>query len=56
MKTALADRTDYISRPKLPYPNAATRKQLLDRFLDLLLMVALGTGAAACFLVILALA
>lgn len=40
----------------LPYPNAATRQQLLDHFVELLLTGAIGIGAAAIVLFILALA
>lgn len=56
MKTATARRNVLTSRPKLPYPNAATKRQILDRFVELLLMAALGIGAAAMVLFILALA
>ena len=56
MKTAAIHRTDLANRPNLPYPNAATKRQLFQRFIDLLLMAALGAGAAASILFILALA
>lgn len=56
MKTATAHRTDLANRPNLPYPNAATKRQLLDRFVELLLVATLGIGAAAIVLFILALA
>lgn len=56
MKTVSAHRSDYANRPNLPYPNAATRRQIIDRFLELLLMAALGIGSAAVILFILALA
>lgn len=55
MKTNVIYRTDYANRPNLPYPNAATRQELLHKFLDLLLMGALGVGAAAILLFVLAL-
>lgn len=55
MKTNVIYRTDYANRPNLPYPNAATRRELLNKFLDLLLMGALGVGAAAILLFVLAL-
>jgi hypothetical protein len=42
-------------RKPLPYPNAATRRELIHKFLDLLLMGALGVGAAAILLFVLAL-
>lgn len=56
MKTAVAHRADFAKKPNLPYPNAATRRQIINRFVDLLLTAALGIGAAAIFLFILALA
>lgn len=56
MKTITYRTTDLANRPNIPYPNAATRRKLLDRFVELLLMAGLGVGAAAIFLFILALA
>ena len=56
MKTAAMHRSDLANRPNLPYPNAATKRQIFDRFIDLLLMAALGVGTAACVLFILVLA
>lgn len=56
MKTAIAHRTDYAQMPNIPYPNAATRREILGKFLDLLLVGAIGIGAAAIFLFMLALA
>lgn len=56
MKTLTAHRTDLANRPNLPYPNAATKRQIADRFVELLLMAALGIGAAAIVLFFLALA
>lgn len=55
MKTTTIYRADYTTRPNLPYPNAATRQELINKFLDLLLMAALGIGAAAILLFIVAL-
>ena len=55
MRTTALYQTDYANRPNLPYPNAATRRQLLNKFLDLLLMAALGIGAAAILLFLAAL-
>lgn len=55
MKT-VAYRTDYAPQPNLPYPNAATRRELFNRFIDLLLVGAIGAGAAAILLFLLALA
>ena len=45
-----------LCKPVLPYPNAATRRQLLHRLLDLLLSAAIGAGVAAVLLFLLALA
>ena len=56
MKVSTICHTDFKSRPSIPYPNAATRKELLHKFLDLLLVGAMGAGLAACFLLILAFA
>lgn len=56
MKTITYRTTDLANRPNIPYPNAATRRQILDRVVDLLLMAGLGIGAAAILLFLLALA
>ena len=48
MKTATL--TQATKRPSLPYPNAATRRQLLDKFLNLLLTGAVGAAIAAMLL------
>jgi hypothetical protein len=56
MKTAVVNRTNLVTRPNLPYPNAATKRQVIDRFVELLLMATLGIGAAAIILFLLALA
>lgn len=56
MKTAAMNRSSYVSQPNLPYPNAATRRELVKKFLDLLLVAAMGAGAAAMFLLIMVLA
>ncbi len=49
-------KTSSICNQTLPYPNAASRDQLLHRILDLLLMAAIGAGVAAMLLLFLALA
>lgn len=54
MKITSLNRSDFKMRPSLPYPNAATRRELLNKFLDLLLVGAIGAGLAASFLLILA--
>ncbi len=48
MKTATM--TKSANRPVLPYPNAATRRQILNRVLDLLLTGAIGAAIAAMLL------
>ena len=49
MKTTVY-RTNFANRPHAPYPNAATYREVLHKALDLLLVAAIGTGAAAAFL------
>ena len=39
--------------PQIPFPNAATRKELVHKFLDLLLMGAIGAGLAVSLLFLL---
>lgn len=48
MKTATMMQN--TKQPVLPYPNAATRRQLLNKFLDLLLTGAIGAAIAAMLL------
>ena len=48
MKTATL--THIARTPLIPYPNAATRRQLLNKFLDLLLTGAIGAALAAMLL------
>lgn len=55
MKTTVLYRSDYAHRPNLPYPNAATRREMFSKILDLLLVAALGAGAAAILLFLAAL-
>ena len=55
MKRTTVYRSDYANQPHVPYPNAATRREVLNKFLDLLMMAALGVGAAAIILFLLAL-
>lgn len=45
----------HASRPNIPYPNAATRKEIIHKFLDTLLVGAMGAGGAAILLLLLAL-
>ena len=55
MKTAALKRRIIRFNHYRPYPNAATQRQLLHRFLDLLLMAASGMGMAAMLLLLLTL-
>lgn len=48
-------KTTTIRKTALPYPNAATRRQIMHKVLDLLLMAAIGAGAAAALLLVLTL-
>lgn len=56
MKTVTTRKNHPRRSCSLPYPNAATRQQLLDQFVELLLTGAIGIGAAAIVLFILVLA
>lgn len=56
MRTITLKQSGYSNMPNLPYPNSATRRELLHRFLNFLLVAAMGAGAAASLLFILALA
>ena len=55
MKTAAMKRTNY-NMPVIPYPNAATKQEILHKTLDLLLVAAIGAGMAACLIFLIALA
>lgn len=49
-------KTTMIREYALTYPNAATRKQVMNKIVDLLLMAAVGAGLAAMLLLLLTLA
>ena len=51
MKTT-AYTTTFANRPHAPYPNAATYREVLHKALDMLLVAAIGVGAAASLLFI----
>ena len=55
MKTAVI-RQSCTVRPAIPFPNAATPRQIFHKILDGALMAACGIGLAAMFLLVLALA
>jgi hypothetical protein len=52
MKTA----TYRDTRPSLPYPNAATRREVMNKFLDNLLIAAMVVAAVTVFLFLVTLA
>lgn len=54
MKTTTYRTANFTKQANIPYPNASTRNQILDRAVELLLMAGLGIGAAAIFLFLLA--
>lgn len=56
MKTVTTRKMHSQRRCGVPYPNAATRQQLFDQFVELLLAGAVGIGSAAILLFILVLA
>lgn len=56
MKTATIRYTDTKTPSHIPYPNAATKKELFNKFLDLLLTAALGAALAALLLFFLVIA
>lgn len=56
MKTAAIYRSNYAPQPNVPYPNAATRREIFSKFLDLVLIAAIGISAAAILLFMIALA
>lgn len=49
MKTIAVQRKNY---PAVPYPNAATRRQILHKVLDFLLVVVSCAGIAAMLLLL----
>ena len=46
----------HTNRPNLPYPNAATRKELVNKFLDNLLIAAMVVAAVTVLVFLAALA
>ena len=55
MKTAAVKRTTFNNMPVIPYPNAATKEEIIHKTLDLLLVAAIGAGLAACLIFLIAL-
>lgn len=56
MKTEAIYRPAVTVRPCLPYPNAATKRQVFEKVIDHLLIGAIGIGSVAIILFLLALA
>ena len=56
MKTVTTKKSKMPKRCHVPYPNAATKQQVLDQFVELLLAAAIGISSAAIVLFILAIA
>lgn len=52
MKTAVCPST----QPNLPYPNAATRREIMNKFVDNLLIAAMVVAAVTVFLFLVTLA
>ena len=52
MKTATIRRSQAKPRPRVPYPNAATRKELLHKVLDTMISGFIGAGLAASVLLL----
>ena len=52
MKTATAY---YTARPSVPFPNAATRKEMFRKFVDQLMIVACGFGITAMVMLLMVL-
>lgn len=52
MKTAMIRRPHAKSRPRVRYPNAATRKEMLHKMLDLMISAFIGAGLAASVLLL----
>lgn len=56
MKTEVIYRPAVNVRPSLPYPNAASRRQMFEKILDHLLIGAIGIGSVVIIAFLLALA
>ena len=56
MKTATIRYNNAKAQPRIPYPNAATKKELFAKLIDLLMVGALGAAMAALLLFFLVLA
>lgn len=56
MKTLTKRKSTVRRNYNVPYPNAATKQQLIDQLVELLLTAAIGMGAAAIVLFLFTLA
>ena len=56
MKTEAIYRPEVTVRSAIPYPNAATKREMFEKILDHLLIGAIGIGSVAIILFLLALA
>lgn len=54
MKTATIRQNKMHKMPVIPYPNSATKQEMIHKFLDVVLVGAIGAGLAACLLFVLA--
>lgn len=54
MKATTAQRNELANTPLFPYPNAATRRQIRQKVLDFMVMVASGIGMGAMLMFLLA--
>ena len=56
MKTATACARNYRTHHSIPFPNAATPRQVLHKFVDIALVAASGAGLGALLLLLLTMA
>ena len=52
MKTVTIRNAQVKRHPQIPYPNAATRKEMLHKLLDLMITGLIGAGLAASLLLL----
>ncbi len=53
MKTAVTTKSGFMARPVVPFPNSVSRRQLLHKILDVILVAPSGMGIAVTLLVLL---
>ena len=56
MKTTIIHRQNAKTRSRIPYPNAATKKEILHNIVDALLSAAFGAALATIVLLLMAIA